>query len=159
MKLPKLFIYGNKNLSKHPADKRLAKVVQEEYKKIDALANEKKMEIDYIAGVVKKYWPRLVEILDPNNNFSSDQLDKVLFENVKKSVERLEDYCKPNLGFHVYNPEHVNILEKWLGWVGFKRHQNTIVYSHHLTKEGIEILDGLRKIKGQVTVKEIYGIK
>lgn len=158
MKLPKIFVYGNKDLSKTDvSDKRLTKVVQEEYKGIDHQAGRKKQEIDYIANIAKDYWPELVKLLDPNNNIPDEKLERILFNETKDAIERMEQLCKPvGNGLRSYDPHSVRVIEKLLGWMCFKQTPEYMVYERHLTEEGIKLLDGLRKIRGDCSVKEYF---
>jgi len=136
----------------------MTKTLREElYSKVDLGAQRKKEEIDYIFGIIEdpKYNPRLIELFGQNEEgkFTKQYLEKKVFEGTKRTIDSIEEYGIET-GFRVYrgNPKKSTFPVGFLEWVEIKTKAGYRCLKP--SKEGLEILNDLREIRGQFSVEE-----
>ena len=132
-------------------------VIEEKKSEIDKLSERKKSEIDYIAKIAREYYDSLVTIFDPNRETPSRKLENIIFEETLRRIEIINEYCEP-IGANLYHedPRHFDtqFQLKRLGWIDLYKSPGIEALTIRTTEKGYEVLDGLRKIRGQIPKRE-----
>lgn len=143
---------------------------EEKYKEINATAREKKREVSYILGVIEKHKEMLLDIFPTEMNFLDETFSMRIYDKVKEAIEGIKEYCYPGR-YTIKRPlvSKSKHLEVRLGWIKeekvidgpdrniFNYHMNPgeikVDYILSPTEEGLNVLDGLREIRGQVPIR------
>ena len=130
-------------------------IIEGKKSEIDKLSERKKSELDYVARIAKEYYASLIKISNPEKRIPIEELERVLFEETMRSIEGIAEYCR-SYGVHLYHGdprEYSNKLHK-LGWIELYKSQGIEPLCIRPTEKGYELLDGLRKIRDQLPVRE-----
>lgn len=148
MKIPKTFRPKKDGIKSRPRPRRLGRVLDQEYKKLDYQTETRKQELDYMARITEEYWDQLKDIVKPKKNIGTRDLEILLFQKTMNIIQKTESYCN-TIGMTIYigDPENVKEPEYQLGWVDIFEDDDDYIF--YVTPTGQEIVDDLKTIRKQ----------